>query len=98
MPDCNPMPRYASPEQVGERLPWGGGWRLRFEPLHETPTPEAVNAAMERLIRDLPEQYLWGYNRYKRPAGAGPSDGGATEASRTGSRPVGPAASKADSP
>jgi KDO2-lipid IV(A) lauroyltransferase len=28
---------------------------------------------MERLIRETPEQYLWGYNRYKRPAGAGAS-------------------------
>jgi KDO2-lipid IV(A) lauroyltransferase len=82
---------------VGERLPGAADGGCASN-LHETPTPEAVNAAMERLIRDLPEQYLWGYNRYKRPAGAGPSDGGATEASRTGSRPVGPAASNADSP
>lgn len=52
---------------------------------------------MERLIRDLPEQYLWGYNRYKRPAGAGHS-GGETDASLTGSRSVGTAASNAESP
>lgn len=83
---------------VGERLPRGGGWRLRFEQLHETPTPEAVNAAMERLIRDLPEQYLWGYNRYKRPAGAGHSGGGGTDTSLPGSRSVGTAASNAESP
>ena len=25
----------------------------------------AINAAMERLIRRFPEQYLWSYNRYK---------------------------------
>jgi KDO2-lipid IV(A) lauroyltransferase len=25
---------------------------------------------MERLVRQLPRQYLWGYNRYKRPPGA----------------------------
>ena len=25
---------------------------------------------IERLIRQCPQQYLWGYNRYKRPAGA----------------------------
>jgi KDO2-lipid IV(A) lauroyltransferase len=24
---------------------------------------------MERLVRRFPEQYLWGYNRYKQPAG-----------------------------
>ena len=53
---------------------------------------------MERLIRDLPEQYLWGYNRYKRPAGAGHSGGGGTDASLTGSRSVGTAASNAESP
>jgi KDO2-lipid IV(A) lauroyltransferase len=58
---------------VGERLPRGRGWRLRFERLAGDASPEAVNAAMERLIRALPEQYLWGYNRYKRPAGADPS-------------------------
>jgi KDO2-lipid IV(A) lauroyltransferase len=28
---------------------------------------------VERLVRACPEQYLWGYNRYKRPAGAPPS-------------------------
>ncbi len=27
----------------------------------------AVNAAMEAVIRLAPEQYLWGYDRYKRP-------------------------------
>ena len=26
-----------------------------------------VNAEMERLIRQCPGQYLWGYNRYKQP-------------------------------
>jgi KDO2-lipid IV(A) lauroyltransferase len=26
-----------------------------------------VNAAMETLIRTCPEQYLWGYARYKQP-------------------------------
>jgi KDO2-lipid IV(A) lauroyltransferase len=54
-----------------ERLPHGRGWLLRLERFDGEPTPEAVNAAMERLIRRLPRQYLWGYNRYKRPAGAG---------------------------
>ncbi|HYF57792.1 MAG TPA: lysophospholipid acyltransferase family protein [Burkholderiaceae bacterium] len=55
----------------GERLPRGAGWRVRFEPLAGEPTPEAVNRAMETLIRRLPEQYFWGYNRYKAPARAG---------------------------
>jgi Kdo2-lipid IVA lauroyltransferase/acyltransferase len=29
-----------------------------------------VNARMERLIRECPRQYLWGYARYKAPAGS----------------------------
>lgn len=55
----------------GERLPQGGGWRVRFERLPVDPTPEAVNAAMEAMIRRLPDQYFWGYNRYKAPPRAG---------------------------
>jgi len=26
-----------------------------------------INQAMEQLIRQSPEQYLWGYARYKQP-------------------------------
>ena len=62
-----------------ERLARGEGYRLHFEPLPE-PLPKdrqlaarMVNAAVERLVRSCPTQYLWGYNRYKRPAGAPPS-------------------------
>lgn len=55
---------------VGERLPGGRGWRLHLERLDEAPGPVALNAAMERLIRRFPAQYLWGYNRYKAPSGA----------------------------
>ncbi len=56
------------------RLAWSRGYHLHLEPL-ELPegTPEtrvtALNAALERLILSCPEQYLWGYNRYKQPAG-----------------------------
>ncbi|MFP5405953.1 MAG: lysophospholipid acyltransferase family protein [Gammaproteobacteria bacterium] len=57
---------------VGERVP--GGWRLHLARLDEMPTPDALNATMERLVRGWPEQYLWGYNRYKRPAGVGEPD------------------------
>ena len=31
----------------------------------------AINRAMERLIRERPQQYLWGYHRYKAPRPAG---------------------------
>lgn len=55
---------------VGERLGLGEGWRLRLERLDGEPSPQALNRAMERAIRRLPAQYLWGYNRFKRPAGA----------------------------
>lgn len=57
----------------GERLPRGRGYRLHFlEP--ERPLaaelPDAVaqiNGEMERLVRACPQQYLWGYARYKQP-------------------------------
>jgi KDO2-lipid IV(A) lauroyltransferase len=57
-----------------ERLPAGQGFHLRLSRLAE-PLPrndeqgqaEVINRAMESLIRQCPQQYLWGYNRYKRP-------------------------------
>jgi KDO2-lipid IV(A) lauroyltransferase len=61
-----------------ERLPRGEGYDLHLVPLEE-PLPadrgeaaRRVNAMVERLVRACPAQYLWGYNRYKRPAGAPP--------------------------
>jgi KDO2-lipid IV(A) lauroyltransferase len=61
-----------------ERLPRGEGYDLHFDPLAE-PLPgdrrqaaRRVNAQVEKLVRACPAQYLWGYNRYKRPAGAPP--------------------------
>jgi KDO2-lipid IV(A) lauroyltransferase len=49
-----------------------GGWLLRIEAMQAAPYPDALNAAMERLIRSCPEQYLWGYSRYRRPPGVDP--------------------------
>lgn len=62
---------------VGERLPGGQGWRLHLEHMKEPPTPERLNQRLEGLVSRLPGQYLWAYNRYKRPAGAAasPADG-----------------------
>ena len=63
----------------GERLPNGEGYRLHFMPPSEpvTGTLEAravgINREMERLILQCPEQYLWGYNRYKRRRGTDPA-------------------------
>jgi len=49
-----------------ERLHYGAGYHLKlFAPAGETATPADINRAIERVIRDCPEQYLWGYNRYK---------------------------------
>lgn len=60
----------------GERLPDGRGYRVHFAPPQTELTGDTVNRAqqinseVEHLVRQCPEQYLWGYNRYKRPAGA----------------------------
>ncbi|HVL58436.1 MAG TPA: lysophospholipid acyltransferase family protein [Burkholderiaceae bacterium] len=56
---------------AGQRLPGGRGWTIHAEPLEDV-SPAGVNAAMEMLIRRFPEQYFWGYNRYKVPPRARP--------------------------
>lgn len=62
-----------------ERLPRGAGYRLRLVELPEgLPTDRhlgarKVNEMVERMVRECPTQYLWAYNRYKRPAGAPPA-------------------------
>jgi len=63
----------------GERLPRGRGWVIHLAPFTQ-PLPDAaagaaaqaesaaaVNRAMEDIIRRSPQQYLWGYDRYKAP-------------------------------
>lgn len=56
-----------------ERLPHGAGYRLHLERVSSDPLdPAALNRAVERIISRCPAQYLWGYNRYKVPAGAEP--------------------------
>ncbi|MBL0142831.1 MAG: lysophospholipid acyltransferase family protein [Betaproteobacteria bacterium] len=64
-----------------ERLADSRGFRLHLQ-VSEAPLPAersaaalAVNRGVEALIRMAPAQYLWGYNRYKRPAGAPPAPG-----------------------
>ncbi len=62
-----------------ERRPSGQGFVMHFEPLDapELRDPDArpeaaaaaVNAGMERIIRQAPGQYLWSYARYKQPVG-----------------------------
>src|SRR5687767_6070408 len=61
----------------GERLPGGAGYVLHLRPLPPAEAGESevrrMNRALEALIRECPGQYLWGYNRYKRPRGAEPA-------------------------
>ena len=61
---------------AGERLPRGAGFVLRIRPLPPALTgesgPRHMNRSIEYIVRMAPEQYLWGYNRYKTPAGANP--------------------------
>ncbi|MFM2340767.1 MAG: hypothetical protein RLZZ592_420, partial [Pseudomonadota bacterium] len=80
-----------------ERLPGGRGFVIRASLPDEalpasTQEPDAerlavrsagvVNRAMERLIRQNPGQYLWGYHRYKAPrALAEPAPAPASDAS-----------------
>jgi Kdo2-lipid IVA lauroyltransferase/acyltransferase len=76
----------------GERLSWGRGYLVRvrpFDPDHSHPlssdatqAAEQINAAMEQLVRECPQQYLWSYERYKAPKGG----------DRDGSAPASPAA------
>jgi len=56
-----------------ERLPKGRGFDIHIEPLGEHVRTEAqLNKAVEDVIRSKPEQYFWGYDRYKIPRGAAP--------------------------
>ncbi len=64
---------------AGERLPRGDGFVLRIRPLPPAlpgeSGPRHVNRAIESIVRLLPAQHLWGYNRYKVPEGATPAPG-----------------------
>lgn len=73
-----------------ERLSWGRGYVVHFEPLPAAPLAQdadaallQINQAMEHLIRQSPGQYLWGYGRYKQPR---------VEAAATAATPAGGAA------
>ncbi|MDD5333668.1 MAG: lysophospholipid acyltransferase family protein [Rhodoferax sp.] len=57
----------------GERLSRGRGFGVHVQPLGTALPADAVqaagviNQAMEDLVRRCPQQYLWGYARYKQP-------------------------------
>ena len=72
---------------AGERLPGGRGWRMHVKrltgPLPPTAEEQAawINAEVEEMIRRFPQQYLWGYNRFKVPSGTqAPDASGASAA------------------
>jgi KDO2-lipid IV(A) lauroyltransferase len=57
------------------RRPHGEGYDIYFTPLEldpEIPVTRQINAALEKVIRTCPSQYLWSYNRYKAPPGSMP--------------------------
>lgn len=76
------LPRLAQMQDVavlwftGERLAGGQGFAVHIQPQQVPFTGDKqqdgsiLNAEVESLIRRWPAQYLWSYNRYKRPAGA----------------------------
>lgn len=59
-----------------ERLSFGRGWALRSKVLEQeypedfTQACTLMNKYFEDLIISKPNQYMWSYNRYKRPTGA----------------------------
>ena len=61
-----------------ERLPSGRGWVVHLsEPVEPVDGDlaqrcAAINREIERLVLRCPQQYLWGYNRYKVPKGVAP--------------------------
>ncbi len=76
------LPRLAETTQAtvlfffAERLSQGRGYKMHILPLTEPFSTDKniaarqTNAMVEKLILMCPQQYLWGYNRYKHPAGA----------------------------
>ncbi len=59
-----------------KRLPRGAGYSILMQPFAPARPGESatrrLNRALEELVALCPEQYLWGYNRYKTPKGAKP--------------------------
>jgi KDO2-lipid IV(A) lauroyltransferase len=61
---------------TAERLSWGRGYHLHVTPVGEALPEDKVAAAtrinqvVEAIVRRFPAQYLWSYNRHKRPGSA----------------------------
>ena len=60
---------------AAERLSWGRGYHLHVYPMDDTlPADKTaaalrINQGVEDVIRLFPSQYMWNYNRHKRPGG-----------------------------
>ncbi len=56
---------------MGHCLRTAGGWKIRFDPVPEADHPDqrqataAMNRALEQVVRETPEQYLWQYRRFE---------------------------------
>jgi KDO2-lipid IV(A) lauroyltransferase len=66
---------------AAERLSWGRGFHLHVFPV-DGAFPEdksaaalRINQGVEAVVRRFPAQYLWSYNRHKRPGSAPDPDG-----------------------
>lgn len=61
------------------RLPRGEGFSIHVRPYPAREPGESpvrhLNRALESLVRECPGQYLWSYNRYKKPRHAKPPAG-----------------------
>lgn len=61
-----------------ERLPRSSGFKLHLRrldatlPADEVQAAQLINRSMQQMIERCPEQYLWGYNRYKPPRAVAP--------------------------
>jgi KDO2-lipid IV(A) lauroyltransferase len=61
---------------AAERLSWGRGYHLHVTPVgDELPEDKAmaalrINQGVEAVVRQFPAQYMWSYNRHKRPGSA----------------------------
>jgi KDO2-lipid IV(A) lauroyltransferase len=51
----------------GLRLLKGRGYEVFIEPLGSDHSPQGINDQLELLIRKYPTQYLWNYQRFKKP-------------------------------
>ncbi len=64
----------------GERRSWGRGYHVHLQPFPFELSADLaqatgqINQAMEQLILQKPDQYLWGYERYKHPRAARAQD------------------------